>query len=438
VQAHTSAVGPELAPVNGKIRRVELSVEKQLKFLLKRVVEVLPSENELAERIKRKRKLRVKFGIDPTSPDLTLGHTVVLQKLRDFQDAGHTAVLIFGDFTGMVGDPTGRKKARPNLSLEQARENAKTYLEQAGRVIDLKRAEIRYNSEWLSKLTMKECIELCSQMTVARMLEREDLGSRFRENIPIYIHEFLYALLQGYDSVAVKADVELGATEQKFNLLVGRQLMEHYGLEPQIVMTLPILVGTDGVKKMSASEGNYIAILDKPTDMFGKIMSIPDTAITNFFWLLTEISEDELERMKLEIEKALSGKPSTNPMEFKLKLAELVVERFWAKEFGEGIGKKEREKFLSAFSKREKRAIAKELKIPPHIIREGKVDIVHLLVEIGAVGSAREARRLLEEGAIRINGKKLAPHDIFCEIPEGAVLEVGKKKAWRIVQTTEM
>ncbi len=424
---------------------MEQSLKNHLEILLRRTVEVLPTQEALAERIKKKGKLRVKLGIDPTSTDLTLGHTVVLQKLADFQAMGHTAVLIFGDFTGMVGDPSGRSKARPPLSLEQARENAKTYLEQAGKVLDVERAEIRYNSEWLAPLTMKECVELCSQMTVARMLEREDLGMRFRNQEPIHIHELLYALLQGYDSVAIKCDVELGATEQKFNLLVGRQLMEHFSLEPQIVMTLPILVGTDGVRKMSKSEGNYIAIMDSPADMFGKIMSIPDVIITNYFRLLTDKDEAEIKRMDEEIARAKRGEKSANehelineqelinPMDFKLELAELVTERFHAKEHGAGIGKKEREKFIAAFRKRDKEAIAEEIKIPPHLIKDGKVDIVKLLVEIGAVKSARQARRLIAEGAVRVNGvgKNLA--ELSVELSNGTLIEIGKKKAYRIL-----
>jgi len=411
---------------------VDSSLEKETQFLLRNVVEVLPSREELAQRIKKKGKLRVKLGIDPTSTDLTLGHTIVLQKLRDFQDMGHTAVLIVGDFTGMVGDPSGRNKARPPLSLEQARENAKTYLEQAGRILDIENLEVRYNSEWLASLTMKDCVELCSQMTVARMLEREDLGNRFRNQDPIHIHEFLYALLQGYDSVAIKCDVELGATEQKFNLLVGRQLMEHFGLEPQIVMTMPILVGTDGVKKMSKSVGNYIAILDSPTDMFGKIMSIPDEIVTNYFRLLTDKDEEEIKKMDEEIAKAKRGEKSANPMDFKLELAEMVTERFHAKEHGVGIGKRERERFLSAFREKDKQAIAEDVSIPAHLVRDGKVDLVKLLVEIGAVKSAREARRLINEGAVRLNGKTVPSTDTAIHFSSNDILEIGKKRAYKV------
>ncbi len=421
--------------------------QNELEFLLRRAIEVLPSTQELEKRISKKGKLRVKLGIDPTSTDLTLGHSVVLQKLADFQAMGHTAVLIFGDFTGMVGDPSGRNKSRPPLSLEQAQANAKTYLEQASRVLDVEKAEIHYNSEWLAPLTMKECVELCSQMTVARMLEREDLGSRFRNQDPIHIHEFLYALLQGFDSVAVKCDIELGATEQRFNLLVGRQLMEHFGLEPQIVMTLPILVGTDGAKKMSKSERNYIAILDSPTDMFGKIMSIPDEIIPHYFSLLTDKDEAEIKKMDEEIAKAKRGEKSANPMVFKLELAQMITERFQAQQYGVGIGSRERAKFLSAFASRDKEAIAQDVTIPAHLIKDGKINLVKFLIEIGAVKSAREARRLIKQGAVKlkVEGQRLPIKRETIELdPDparlvkaaqgpSAILEVGKTSAYKPV-----
>ncbi|OPX22816.1 MAG: tyrosine--tRNA ligase [Planctomycetales bacterium 4484_113] len=395
-------------------------IDKQVSEILRGVAEILPSEEELAARLKKRGKLRVKLGIDPTHTDLTLGHTVVLEKLRTFQELGHDVIYIIGDFTALVGDPSGRKKARPQLTEEQIRQYAATFREQAGKILDMDKAEVRYNSEWLAKLSMKDCIELCSQMTVARMLEREDFGERYRSETPIYIHEFLYALLQAYDSVAVKPDIEIGATEQKFNLLMGRQLMQHKGLQPQLVLTMPILIGTDGVMKMSKSEGNYIALTDTPQDMFGKVMSIPDGIITHYFRLLTQKGEDEIAAM----EKAMAE--GANPMDFKLDLAEEITKKFHS------IGKQERDRFIAAFSEGDKEAIAGRISVPPRLIKDGKVDIVRLLVEIGAVKSGNEARRLIAQGAVKIDGKKVNPEDTQLKVLGGELLEIGKKKAYRV------
>ena len=406
------------------------------------MAEILPSEEELAARLKKRGKLRVKLGIDPTHTDLTLGHTVVLEKLRTFQELGHDVTYIIGDFTALVGDPSGRKKARPQLTEEQIRQYAATFREQAGKILDMDKAEVRYNSEWLAKLSMKDCIELCSQMTVARMLEREDFGERYRSETPIYIHEFLYALLQAYDSVAVKPDIEIGATEQKFNLLMGRQLMQHKGLQPQLVLTMPILIGTDGVMKMSKSEGNYIALTDTPQDMFGKVMSIPDGIITHYFRLLTQKSEDEIAAM----EKAMAE--GANPMDFKLDLAEEITKKFHS----ESAAVSARDDFIRAFSKRDKGAIA----IPIHVYtdQDGTLDIIEFLTARNRVtflkheepagmgkhqswelwdppcSSRNEARRLIKQGAIRLNGKKIADAGRRIALKRGDRIEIGKKDVY--------
>jgi len=391
-------------------------VDQQLERILNGVDEFLPSEEDLRARLQKKPVLRVKLGLDPTHTDLTIGHAVVLQKLRDFQDLGHTAVLIIGDFTALVGDPSGRSKTRPQLTDDDIAAFARTFAEQAGRILDIEKAEIRYNSEWLAKLNMRDIIALTQKVTVARMLERQDFSSRYRSETPIFLHEFLYALLQGYDSVAVDADIELGGTEQKFNLLMGRQVMPDYGLEPQMVLTMPLLVGTDGVEKMSKSLGNYIALTENPTDMFGKVMSIPDNVIGNYFQLAVGRSRREIEEME---RKMAAGE---NPMHFKLDLAEAITARFHSPE----VARAEREKFIAAFSKRDKEAIAEELAVTPEM--ETLLDVV---MGTGAVSSRNEGRRLITQGAVKLNGEKLTDPESRPEMRNGGLLQVGKKRAFR-------
>ncbi len=394
-----------------------IPIDQQLERILNGVEEFLPSEDDLRARLERKPTLRVKLGLDPTHTDLTIGHAVVLQKLRDFQDLGHTAVLIIGDFTALVGDPSGRSKARPQLTEDDIAAFAQTFAEQAGRILDISQAEIRYNSEWLARLSMREIIALTQKVTVARMLERQDFNARYKGEIPIHLHEFLYALLQGYDSVAVDADIELGGTEQKFNLLMGRQVMPDYGLEPQMVLTMPLLVGTDGVDKMSKSLGNYIALTENPTDMFGKVMSIPDNVIGNYFQLAVGRAQREIE----EMERAMAA--GENPMNFKLDLAEAITARFHSPE----LAKDERAKFIAAFSNRDKEAIAEELALTPEM-----ATLLDIVVATGAVSSRNEARRLITQGAVKLNGEKLTDPEAKAEMSTGDLLEVGKKRAFRI------
>ncbi|MCD6282623.1 tyrosine--tRNA ligase [bacterium] len=427
-----------------------ISVDQQVKRILDGVDEFLPTEGDLRARIEAKGTLRVKLGLDPTHTDLTIGHAVVLQKLRDFQDLGHTAVLIIGDFTALVGDPSGRSKTRPQLTEADIAEFAETFADQAGHILDMGKVEIRYNSEWLAKLSMRETIELTQKITVARMLERQDFYTRYKGEIPIYVHEFLYALLQGYDSVAVEADIELGGTEQKFNLLMGRHVMPDYGLEPQMVLTMPLLVGTDGVEKMSKSLGNYIALTETPRDMFGKVMSIPDNIIGNYFQLAVGRTADEVKAMERAMEQG------QNPMDFKLDLAEAITARFHSPE----IAKAERDNFKAAFSGRDKEAIAEDIHIRIALKGKEHVQVLDLLTAefepaglmfgegekafersnlLGfktfnkLVSTRNEARRLISQGAVRLNGKAIRDVNSSVAVREGDLLEVGKKKAYRIV-----
>ncbi|KHC90510.1 tyrosyl-tRNA ligase [Thermotoga sp. Mc24] len=393
-----------------------MTPEEQVKILKRNVVDLI-SEEELLDRIKRKGKLRVKLGVDPSRPDLHLGHAVVLRKLREFQELGHTVVLIIGDFTARIGDPSGRNETRPMLTKEEVLENAKTYQEQAFKILDPERTELRFNGEWLDRMTFADVIVLASKYTVARMLERDDFAKRFKEGIPIAVSEFLYPLAQAYDSVAIQADVELGGTDQLFNLLVGRKIQEEYGQEPQIVMTMPIIEGTDGKLKMSKSYGNYIAFNDPPEEMYGKLMSIPDELIIKYMHLLTNIPEEVIE----EYEKKMKEK-TINPRDVKMVLA-YEITRFF---HGEENAKKAQEQFVKVFQKKE---IPDEM--PVVEISQDK-NIVDLLVEIGAASSKSEAKRLVSQGGVYIDGERI--EDIkFTVEPDGErVLKVGKRKFYRI------
>ena len=393
-----------------------MTPEEQVKILKRNVVDFV-SDEELLDRIKRKGKLRVKLGVDPSRPDLHLGHAVVLRKLREFQDLGHTVVLIIGDFTARIGDPSGRNETRPMLTREEVLENAKTYQEQAFKILDPERTELRFNGEWLDRMTFADVIVLASKYTVARMLERDDFAKRFKEGIPITISEFLYPLAQAYDSVAIQADVELGGTDQLFNLLVGRKIQEEYGQEPQIVMTMPIIEGTDGKLKMSKSYGNYIAFNDPPEEMYGKLMSIPDELIIKYMRLLTDVPEERIE----EYERKMKEK-TINPRDVKMVLA-YEITRFF---HGEENAKKAQEQFVKVFQKKE---IPDEM---PIVEISQEKNIVDLLVEIGAVSSKSEAKRLVAQGGVYIDGERI--EDIkFTVKPVGEqVLKVGKRKFYRI------
>ncbi len=383
--------------------------------LLKLRAEKFIGEEDLLERLKAGKQLRVKLGVDPTRPDLTFGHMVVFNKLRQFQDLGHQAVLIIGDFTTRVGDPTGRSVVRPILSEEEIENNAKTYLDQAFKILDPAKTEVRRNSEWFGKMTMLDTLQLCRRMTVARMLERDDFAKRYASKTPISNVEFLYPLLQGFDSIMVKSDIELGGTDQLFNNLVGRQFLEEEGLPPQAVMTLPLLVGLDGERKMSKSYGNYIALNDSAKDMFGKVMSIPDKTMWIYYELLLEKTPSEILAMQQE-----------HPMEMKKRLAATLTAKF----YGEEAGKYEREQFEAVFSKKQVRAdipeFAWDTLVPAGTAEAALVD---LLAGTQLFPSKKEIRRLIEQGAVKLNEEKVA--DAFVKLThenaDGAIIQAGKR-----------
>jgi tyrosyl-tRNA synthetase len=387
-------------------------------------VETLVDAEQLKARLALGRPLRVKLGVDPTRPDLTFGHMVVFNKLRQFQDAGHQAVLIIGDFTTLIGDPSGRSSTRPVLTAEEIKENARTYVDQAFRVLDPNKTEVRYNSEWFGKQSFFDCLKLARQMTVARMLERDDFAKRYASNTPISIIEFLYPLLQGYDSLMLNADVELGGMDQTFNLLVGRQIQKDAGKPEQIIMTLPLLVGTDGVKKMSKSYGNYIAFNDTPKDIFGKVMSIGDDAMWTYYRLLLCATPAEIEAMKNE-----------HPMLMKKQLAERLVDKVC----GEGKGKFEREQFEKVFSKGDLPDTMPEFAWGAlSAAAEAKVFDLMAATKIPAFTSKKECRRMIEQGAVKIiiEGNETKISDVNFVLPrpdKPVVVQAGKRNFFKIL-----
>jgi len=390
---------------------------------LRRKTAEIINESELIERIESGKTLRVKLGADPTAPDLHLGHYVVLRKLRDFQELEHRVIFIIGDFTSLVGDPSGRSKTRPALTREQIDANAQTYFEQVFKILDRDKTEVRYNSEWLSKITFEEWFRICSNFTIARILERDDFLNRFKNNIPIYFHEFFYPIMQAYDSVAIQADIELGGTDQKFNLLVGRKLLEMKNMQPQIAMILPILRGTDGVDKMSKSLDNYIGISENPDSMYGKTMSIPDNLISEYFYLVLDKDEEEAK----EIDRMINSQ-KVNPMKLKMELARGIVELFHSREDAQIA----EENFVKVFSKRELPEDAEELDATSFAI-DGKVEIVKFLISNGIVSSNSEVKRLVQQGAIKVNQQKVANFKELVKINNGDILRIGKKKFFKIV-----
>ena len=388
--------------------------------LIKRNAETLLPEEELARKLERYYRegvpLRVKLGIDPSAPQLTLGHAVVLRKLRLFQDLGHIAVLVVGDFTRRIGDPSGRTKTRPPMSPEEIERNMASYREQAYRILDPSRTEVRYNSEWLGKLTFEDVIVLTSKYTVARMLERDDFKRRFEEGAPITIMEFLYPLAQAYDSVAIRADVELGGSDQRFNLLIGREIQREYGQEPQVILTMPLLIGTDGVHAMSQSRGNYIGIAEAPEEQFGKVMSLPDELMPQYFALLTDVPWDEVRGL--------------HPKEAKKRLAWEIVAQF----HGEGAADRAKRHFERVFEQEKPPEEMPEVRVPPELVDEaGTVWIVDLLSASGLVSSRSEARRLVEQGGVWINGEKVASRDARIPLREPLVLRVGRRRFARVL-----
>ena len=392
--------------------------DSELALLLRGVEEIVP-EKEFLKKSDEKRPLRVKLGFDPTAPDLHLGHTVILNKLKLFQDLGHQVIFLIGDFTGLVGDPSGANETRPVLTEKEIKENAKTYERQVFKILDKKKTEIRFNSEWMNQFTPEDFIRLSSVQTVARMLERDDFSKRYSAQKPISIHEFLYPLLQGYDSVALDADIELGGTDQKFNLLLGREVQKFYSKEPQIAFTLPLLEGLDGVKKMSKSLDNYIAIEDNADEMFGKIMSISDDLMWRYFELLSFKDEEEITELKK------LQKEGSNPRDIKLLLAEEIVNRF----HGEGSGNSAKEEFQSRFQKGNNPSDIKEITIN---LEEKSITLATVLKEAKMVPSTSEALRLIKQGAVRIEGEKILDSKHEINLNSSLLYQVGKRKFAKI------
>lgn len=392
-------------------------------------VDVLPAGDLLRRLVQARaegRPLRAKLGVDPTAPDIHLGHTVVLRKLRQYQEFGHTAVLIIGDYTAKVGDPSGRSKARPTLDDDEIAANATTYVEQAGKVLDMEKVELVRNGDWLGPMRMNDVLRLTAVSTVARMLERDDFSKRYETGEPISMLEFMYPLLQGYDSVAVRADVELGGTDQTFNLLMGRTVMESYGLSPQSIMTVPLLVGTDGVQKMSKSYGNYVGVDDAAEDMFGKVMSIPDSLMASYWTLLTGAGHKEVEDVQARL---ASGE--YHPAEAKRDLASRIVTLY----HGPTAADSARAHFDRVFREKERPEDLVECTLPAAAIRSGVVWLPRLLVEMGLASSNADARRLIEQGGVRLDGEVVASATMELE-PErlrGAVLQAGRRRFIRIV-----
>ncbi|TXH77094.1 MAG: tyrosine--tRNA ligase [Thiothrix sp.] len=382
---------------------------------LERGTEEILVKSELVEKLKKGRPLRVKVGFDPTAPDLHVGHTVIINKMRQFQELGHQVIFLIGDFTGRIGDPTGKSATRPPLTEEQVNQNATTYKEQVFKILDPEKTEVAFNSTWMGKMSSAEMIQLAAKQTVARMLERDDFSKRYKSNQPIAIHEFLYPLVQGYDSVALKADIEMGGTDQKFNLLVGRELQRMYGQEQQVVITLPLLEGLDGVNKMSKSLGNYIGITDAPNDMFGKIMSISDELMWRYFDLLSFRPLSEIKKLRQDVADGF------NPRDVKFLLADELITRFHNKTAAVAA----QEDFITRF---QKGALPDDLPEVTVETESADLPIANLLKNAGLVDSTSEAFRMIQQGGVKIDGTKIDDRNLLISKGTIAVIQVGKRK----------
>ncbi|EKD72548.1 MAG: hypothetical protein ACD_45C00646G0003 [uncultured bacterium] len=398
------------------------SVAQSLEIIRRGTEEIL-LEEDLVERLKTGKPLRVKAGFDPTAPDLHLGHTVLLNKMRQFQDLGHEVIFLIGDFTGMIGDPSGKNETRPPLTRAQVEENAATYRNQVGKVLDPDKTKIMFNSEWMDKLSPVDLIKLAATHTVARMLERDDFHKRYTSGQAIAIHEFLYPLLQGYDSVAMKADIELGGTDQKFNLLMGRELQKHFAQKPQTVITLPLLPGLDGVKKMSKSLGNYIGIDEAPNDIFGKIMSLSDETMWLYFELISFRSLAEIKKFREEVNQGL------NPRDVKFRLAEEVVERFYNGQ----EAKRAHENFVAQF---QQGAIPEDLSEVVLIVSKEGLPLANIIKMAGLTESTSDALRMLQQGAVRIDGERVNDYKLTLSAGQTMILQVGKRRFAKVTLTT--
>ncbi len=399
-------------------------LNEQMDLIKRGASEIIPEEElvrKLEKSLKENFPLKIKLGCDPTRPDLHIGHSVVLRKLAQFQQLGHQAILIIGDFTGMIGDPSGRNSTRPPLTLEQTRVNGQSYFEQASKILDRGKTRIVYNSEWLSKMSFEDVIKLSAKYTVARMLERDDFTKRFKAGEPISMHELLYPLAQAMDSVAIESDVELGGTDQKFNLLVGRDIQREFGIEPQVILTMPLLVGTDGVEKMSKSYGNYVGISEEPKDIFGKTLSIPDTLIYTYFELATDVPNELLSEIKTKLSDGV-----TNPRDIKRALAKKLVEMY----YNADVALNAEREFDNIF-------VNKGL---PDEIEEYKLDnsnkeinIIELISKVNFAPSKQEARRLVQQGGVTIDGEKISDINAVIKFDKDKILKVGKRKFVKII-----
>lgn len=395
------------------------SVEEQLKILTRGVVEIIPIDelkNKLEKSVKENRPLKIKMGADPSAPDLHLGHTVPIRKLKQFQDLGHEVIFLIGDFTGMIGDPTGKSSTRKRLTKEEVLKNAESYKKQIFKILDPQKTKIVFNNDWCGKMNFADVLELTAHYTVARLIERDDFSKRYKEGKPISMIEFMYPLIQGYDSVVLKADVEVGGTDQKFNLLVGRDLQKEYGQEAQIIMTLPLLEGTDGVNKMSKSLGNYIGINEEPGQIFGKVMSIPDNMIVKYFELLTDIPMDEIKKFEKQM------KDGENPRNIKVALAKTIVAQYHTKEDGD-----------KAFEEFER--VFKDKGLPDDIEEftlDGDMTILDVLVNSKVLPSKSEVRRMVQQNAVSIGGEKVSSETLTLKKGEEKIIKVGKRKFLKV------
>lgn len=394
-----------------------IDAKEQFRLIKHGVAELLPEEEfqkKLEKSVATNTPLKIKLGLDPTAPDIHLGHTVVLRKLKLFQDLGHQVIIIIGDFTASIGDPSGKSATRPPLAPEQIAENAKTYQEQIFKVLDPEKTEIRYNSEWLSKLGFADVLRLAARSTVAQMLERNDFHNRYTEGRPIGIHEFMYPLMQGFDSVALEADVEFGGTDQTFNLLMGRQLQEYENQRPQTIITMPILEGLDGVQKMSKSLGNYIGVNEEPKEMYGKSMSIPDELMMRYYMLVTEMSIEEQEELAKKLEAG-----EAHPRDVKMNLAHTIVELFHGKEAADYA----QDEFVRVFQKRD---MPTEIPVYEYTEEDRNVYLPQFLTTAGLTASNSEARRSIQQGAVKVNGEKYQDENLALE--QDMIIQVGKRK----------
>jgi len=405
------------------------SIKEQFEYIKKGCVEIIQEaelKKKLARSLEKKKPLKVKVGFDPTAPDIHLGHTVILRKMKHFQDLGHEVIFLIGDFTGLIGDPSGRSATRPPMSREEIMENAETYKNQIFKILDPQKTIIDFNSRWLEKLTSIDIINLTAKYTVARILERDDFSNRLKNGLPISVHEILYPLMQAYDSVALKADVEMGGTDQKFNLLVGREIQREFNQEPQDIITLPLLEGLDGVEKMSKSMNNYVGITEPPTEIYGKLMSISDPLMFRYYELLTDVSQSEIEKWKRDVKEE-----KIHPKDLKSRLAKSIVTDFWGKKEAERAA----EEFEKVFKHKEVPSEVEDIEI--RIKEKMKVAdylLIDLLVEQNIFSSRGEAKRMIRQGGIYLEGQRVADLDLKVNLlkEEGLILKIGKRKFYRL------